>query len=73
MTLAGIVAPLIGIIVIALFLVGYQRVNTLLRNASRHVRAPCPGCGAKGVRGEKCGNVFSFLCSICGHIWTDQV
>jgi predicted RNA-binding Zn-ribbon protein involved in translation (DUF1610 family) len=73
MTLAEIIGPVIGIIVMALFVVGYQRIDTLLKNHSRAMRAPCPGCGAKGIRGELCGNVFSFLCSACGHRWSDPV
>jgi len=73
MTLAEIIGPVIGIIVMALFVVGYQRIDALLRNHSGTTRAPCPGCGAKGIRGEPCGNTYSFLCSACGHTWMDPV
>lgn len=69
MTVAEIIGPLIGIFVIALFLVGYQRVKTLYRNSSGNVRASCPGCGAKEVEGKQDGKVFLFLCSFCGHTW----
>jgi len=71
MTIAEIVGPLIGIIVIALFVVGCQRIKTLYKNNSGNVKAPCPGCGAKGIEGERSGKVFFFLCSFCGRTWFD--
>ena len=69
MTIAEIIGPLLGIIIIALLLVGYQRINTLHKNYSGGMRAPCPGCGAKGVAGKQSGKAFRFLCSFCGHTW----
>jgi hypothetical protein len=69
MAVAEIIGPLIGIIIAALFLVGYQRIKTLHRNNSGNIRAPCPSCGAKGIEGEQSGKVFLFLCSFCGHTW----
>jgi hypothetical protein len=69
MTITEIIAPLIGIVITALFLVGCQRIKTLYKNNSRTVRAPCPSCGAKGIEGEQRGKVFLFLCSFCGHAW----
>jgi hypothetical protein len=69
MAITEIIVPLIGILIVVLFLVGFLRVKTLYKNCSRNMRAPCPSCGAKGIEGEQSGKVFLFLCSFCGHTW----